>query len=163
MQEIPEWLQPFTDNLDYLETHVSAHSSERENSDSEGSAKVVTQEREHSICTHFPKDRNCDVCLRTKITRVLCRRRHEGHIPRAEMFGDLLSVDHKVVNEGSEFRNNHRYTVVVQGLATQWIQSYPCKNQNFAGDGQEFTKVSRAVAEAKSDSYGQFIGIWQIL
>ena len=26
-----------------------------------------------------------------------------------------------------ESRNNHRYAVVVQDLATQWIQSYPCK------------------------------------
>ena len=25
--------------------------------------------------------------------------------------------------------DNHRYAVVVQDLATQWIQSYPCKTQ----------------------------------
>ena len=25
---------------------------------------------------------------------------------------------------------NHRYAVVVQDLATQWIQSYPCKTKN---------------------------------
>ena len=42
MQSNPEWLQPFKDNLEDLETHVPAHSSERENSDSEGAAKVVT-------------------------------------------------------------------------------------------------------------------------
>ena len=28
-----------------------------------------------------------------------------------------------------ESRNNHRYAVVVQDLATQWIQAYPCKNK----------------------------------
>ena len=28
-----------------------------------------------------------------------------------------------------ESRNNHRYAVVVQDLATQWIQSYPCKTK----------------------------------
>ena len=27
------------------------------------------------------------------------------------------------------FRNNHRYAIVVQYLATQWIQSYPCKTK----------------------------------
>ena len=32
------WLQPFTVNMSDLETHVLAHSSERENSDSEGDA-----------------------------------------------------------------------------------------------------------------------------
>ena len=63
-QGIPEWLQPFTDHLQDLETHVPAHSSERENSDSEGATKVLTQKRKHSIYSHFIKDRNCDVCLR---------------------------------------------------------------------------------------------------
>ena len=43
---IPDWLQPFTENLEDLETHVPAHSSEREISDSEGDAsKVGIQKR----------------------------------------------------------------------------------------------------------------------
>ena len=130
-QSIPDWLQPFTDNLEDLETHVPAHSCEREISDSEGDAsKVETQKRKHSVCTHFFKDRSCDICLRTKITRVCCRRRNEGSIPRAEKFGDLITADHKALNEGTESQNNHWYAVVVQDLATQWIQSYPCKNKN---------------------------------
>ena len=33
------------------------------------------------------------------------------------------------VSEGCESRNNHRYATVVQDLATQWIQSYPCKTK----------------------------------
>ena len=61
---------------------------------------------------------------------VPCRRRNEGSFPRAEKCGDLKTADHKVLNEGSESRNNHRYAVVVQDLATQWIQSYPCKKQH---------------------------------
>ena len=32
-------------------------------------------------------------------------------------------------SQGCESRNNHRYAVVVQDLATQWIQAYPCKNK----------------------------------
>ena len=108
-QGIPDWLQPFTVNLEDLETHVPAHSSEREISDSEGDAsKVGALKRKHSIYTHFPKDRNCDICLRTKITRVPCRRRHEGSIPRAEKFGDLITADHKVLNEERESKNTHR-------------------------------------------------------
>ena len=83
--------------------------------------------RKHCIYSHFPKDRNCDVCLRSKITRFRCRRGDEGSIPRAVKFGDLITADHKISNEGSESRNNHRYAVVVQDLATQWIQSHPYK------------------------------------
>ena len=41
MQGIPDWLQPFTENLEDLETHVPAHPSEREISDSEGDASKV--------------------------------------------------------------------------------------------------------------------------
>ena len=44
-------------------------------------------------------------------------------------FGDLITADHKVLNENCESRNNHRYALVVQDLATQWIQSYPCKTK----------------------------------
>ena len=68
------------------------------------------------------------MCLRTKIPRVPCRRRHEGSFPREKKFGDLIAADHKVLNEGSASRNNYRYAVVVQDLATQWIQSYLCKS-----------------------------------
>ena len=46
-----------------------------------------------------------------------------------KIFGDLITADHKVLSEGCESRNNHRYAVVVQDLATQWIQAYPCKNK----------------------------------
>ena len=43
-QGVRDWLRPFTVNLEDLEAHVPAHSSERENSDSEGDAsKVETQ------------------------------------------------------------------------------------------------------------------------
>ena len=40
-----------------------------------------------------------------------------------------MAADHKVLNEGSESWNNHRYAAVVQDLATQWTQSYPCKTK----------------------------------
>ena len=50
-------------------------------------------------------------------------------MPRAENFGDLITADHKVLSEGCESRYNYRHAVVVQGLATQWIQSYPCKTK----------------------------------
>ena len=51
-------------------------------SDSQRLAKVAT--RKHSIKTHFPKDRNCEICRRTKITRAPCRRRTGNAVHRAE-------------------------------------------------------------------------------
>ena len=51
-----------------------------------------------------------------------CSRNHKF----AEDFGDLITADHKVLCEGRESPNSHRYAVVVQDIATQWIESYLC-------------------------------------
>ena len=67
----------------------------------------------------------------------------EGSIPRTEKFGDLITADHKVLNEGSESRNNHRYAVVVQDAASPWIPSYPCKTET----SQETEKSLREFLE----------------
>ena len=45
----------------------------------------------------------------------------------AERCGDMITADQKVLNEEQESRLHQRYAVVVQDLASQWIQSYPCK------------------------------------
>ena len=104
------------------EVRASAHSSR--DSESERPTKVVPQSRKHNIYTHFPKKRNCDICLRTKITRALCRTHIGEAVPRAEEFGDLPTADHTVLNEDGESRNNLRHAVVVLDLATQGTQSY---------------------------------------
>ena len=72
---------------------------------------------------------HCDVCKRIKITRFLYRKRSGNQVRRAEKLGDLITTDHKVLSEACESRNNHPYAVVVQDLATQRIQSYPCKTK----------------------------------
>ena len=112
-------------------------------SDSERPTKVVSKSRKHCIYTHFPRDRNCEVCLRTKVTRASCRRRTGEAVPPAEMFGDWITADQGVLDEESESRNNHRYAVAVQDVATQWIQSYPCKTKT----SQETEKSSRKFLE----------------
>ena len=119
-------------------------------------AKVEPGSGKHSEDPHFPKDPNCDICLKTKITRDSCRRRAGTVVPRVEHFGDLIIADHKILSEESELRNNHRYAVVVQDLATQWLQSYPCKNRNFPGDPEEPNEVPGADEEAKSHLRWQF-------
>ena len=49
----------------------------------------------HSVKTHFPKDRNCGICKRTKITKAPCRRRTGEAVPRGEKFGDVITAEHK--------------------------------------------------------------------
>ena len=80
-----------------------------------------------------------------KIARAPCRRRIGGVVPHAEIFGDLITADHKVLSEGCESRNNHRYAVVVQDLANQWIQSYPCKTKTSQETQMEPNRKSKVI------------------
>ena len=129
--EIPEWLQEFREIL--LDYEIPEHGDSHASSSHEVSLEPTFKRREdlckHNVHTHFPKDRNCEICKRTKITRAPCSRRNGEAVPRAANFGDLITADHKVLSDSCESRNNHRYAVVVQDLATQWIQAYPCKTK----------------------------------
>ena len=91
--------------------------------------------------THFPRDRNCEICQRTKITRGPCRRRIGRAVPLAENFGDLITADHKVLSENCEFRNNDRYAVVVQDLATPLDPVVSVQDKNFSGNTKELATV----------------------
>ena len=86
-----------------------------------------------------------------------CRRRTGEPVPRAEKFGDMITAHHKVLNEEGESRNNHRYADVEQDLATQWIQSYPCKTKTSQDTEKSQRKFLRAVTNAKSYVHRQFI------
>ena len=100
--------------LETLPVLLMNHQGSREQKVEPGSGK-------HSVHTHFPKDPNCDFCLKKKITRASCRRRAGTVVPRAGHFGDMIRADHKILSEESESRNNLRYAEVVQDLAAQWL------------------------------------------
>ena len=113
----------------------------------------------HSVCTHFLEDQNCEICQRTKITRAPCRRRIGGAVLRAENIGNLITADHKVLSDNCESRNNHRFAVVVQDLATQWIQAYPCKNktsQETQRSLQKFSEPDRKPKVIYTDNSSEF-------
>ena len=58
----------------------------------------------------------------------------------------LKTTDHKILSEECGSRNNHRYEIVVQDLATQWTQFYPCEtktSQEIPGSLQKFLEPSK--------------------
>ena len=114
---------------DEIPVQGGSHASSSHEPSSEPTSARREDVGKHSVHTHFPKDRNCEICKRTKITRAFRRKRTGEAVPRAVNFGDLIIADHKVLSDNCESRNNHRYAVVVQDPATQWIQAYPCKNK----------------------------------
>ena len=159
--EIPEWLQEFREKLvdDEFPVHGDSHAS----SSHEVSLEPTFKRREvlgkHSVYTHFLEDRNCEICQRTEITWAPCRRRNGGAVPRAENVGDLTTADHKVLSDNCDSRNNHRYAVVVQDLATQWIQAYPCKtktSQETQRSLQKFLEPERNLKVIYTDNSLEF-------
>ena len=159
--EIPEWLQEFMENL--VDNEIPLQGSSHASSSHEIFLEPIKKRREdlgkHNVHVHFPKDRNCEICKRTKITRAPCRRRKGEAVPRADNFGDLITADHKVLSDNCESRNNHRYAVVVQDLGTQWIQAYPCKNkilQETQRSWQKFLEPERKPKVIYTDNSSEF-------
>ena len=94
LHELPDWLQEFRENLvderSPLEPGGNPEPGYRDTSSSfheltmESRAKVELGSGKHNVYTHFPKDPNCGICLKTKITKAPCRRRTGTVVPRAE-------------------------------------------------------------------------------
>ena len=84
--EIPEWLQEFRENLvdERVPELRDSHASSSHEISSEPTSKRSEDLGKHSVYTHFPRDRNCEICKRTKITRAPCRRRNGEAVPRPE-------------------------------------------------------------------------------
>ena len=141
--EIPEWLQKFRENL--VDDEIPRQGGSHALSPHEASLEPIFKRREdlgkHSVKTHFPQDRNCEICKRTKITRAPCRRRKGEAVPRAENLGDLMTADHKVLSDNCESRNNHRYAVVVQDLANSMDPGVSVQKQNFTRNPEKLAKV----------------------
>ena len=71
---------------DEIPEHRDSHASSSHELSLEPTSTRSEDLCKHSVKTHFPKDRNCEICQRTKITRAPCRRRNGGAVPRAEKF-----------------------------------------------------------------------------
>ena len=69
--DIPEWLQEFRENFvdERVPEHRHSHASSSHEVSFEPTSKRSVDFCKHSVYTHFPKDRNCAICQRTKITR----------------------------------------------------------------------------------------------
>ena len=131
--------EEFRENL--VDDEIPLQGGSNVSSSHEASLEPTTKRREdlgkHSVHTNFPKDRNCEICKRTKITRAPCRRRNGEAVPRATNFGDLITADHKVQSDNCESRNNMDPDVSVQ-------------KQDFTRNPEKLAKVSGTREETKS-------------
>ena len=120
----------------------------------EVSLEPTTKRREdlgkHSVYTHFLKDRNCQICKRTKFTRAPRRRRNGEAVPRAEIFGDLITADHKVLSDNCESRNNHWRCSRGAGLSHSMDPGVSVQKQNFTRNPEKLAKVPGTREETQS-------------
>ena len=67
--EIPEWLQEFRENL--VDDEIPLQGGSHASSSHEVSLEPTTKRREdlgkYSVCSHFPEDRNCEICKGPKL------------------------------------------------------------------------------------------------
>ena len=137
-----------------MNDEIAVQGDSHASSSHEVSFVPTTKRREdlgkHSVYTHFPEDRNCEICRRTNVTRAPCRRRNGGTVPRAEKFGDLITADHKVLSDNCESRNNHRYAVVVQDLALRHDHDWTRGNDEL-GSTVEQQPVGKLVQQSRGE------------
>ena len=156
--EIPEWLQEFRENL--VDYEIPLQGGSPASSSHEASLERIATRREdlgkHNVHTHFPKDRNCEICKRTKITRAPCRKRKGEAVPRADNFGDLITTDHKVLSDNFESRNNHRISKQsslpsrVTGFSYSMDRGVSVQKQKFTRNPKKLAKVPGTREETKS-------------
>ena len=71
---------------------------------------------------------------------------------RAEKFGDLITADHKVLNEDCESRNNHRYAVFsgsrschsMDPVSSVWKQDFTGNRKSACGSSSSDHKSQRS-------------------
>ena len=120
----------------------------------EASLEPIAKRREdlgkHNVHTHFPKDRNCEICKRTKITRAPCRRRKGEAVPRADNFGDLITADHKVLSDNCESPKQSSLRSRGAGFSYSMDPGVSVQKQNFTRNPEKLAEVPGAREGAKS-------------
>ena len=159
--EIPEWLQEFREKV--VDDEIPLQGGSHASSSHEASLEPTTKRRQdlgkHSVYTHFPQDRNCEICKRTKITRAPCRGRNGEAVLRALNFGDLITADHKVLSD--KLRLSKQSSICSRGAGSSHSMDpgVSVQNQNFTRNPEKIAKVLGTREETKSHLHWQFVGI----
>ena len=148
--DIPERLQEFRENLvdDRVPERRDSHASSSHGLSLEPMRTRLRIWGKHSVKTHFPKDRNCEICQRTKITkdpvqkthwqsRTSCRKFLWFDYSRSQssQWRLWISKQSSICNRGA-------------GLGHPVDPVVSVENKNFSGNTKELAKVLGAEYEA---------------
>ena len=104
---------------------------------------TAKEAHESIMCSHMsegPEFRRTQT--EPEITRVPCRRRTKNVIHHAVKFVDPITAFHNPQRRGKS-RDTHRYSVIVQELATEWTQSYQCKTKSLEEKKKNDEKLAK--------------------
>ena len=137
-----------------VDDEIPSQGGSHPSSSHEASLEPTTKRREdlvkQSVYTHFPKDRNCEICKRTKITRAPCRRRNGEAVPRAVNFGDLITADHK--GPKRQLRISKQSSICSRGAGSSYSMDpgVSVRKQNFTRNPEKLAKVPGTREETES-------------
>ena len=103
-----------------------------------------------NVHSHFRKDRNCEICKRTKITRAPCRIRKGEAVPRVVNFCDLITADYKVLSDELRISKQSPICSRGAGFSHSMDPGVSVQKQNFTRNPAQLAKVLGAREEAKS-------------
>ena len=118
------WLEPFTHNLEDEETHAPTHFSR--DSDSRRTTKVAERSSKHNMFLLISKNE--------RLRRLLVNQNNKGSFQKAHWRSSTTSKEvwWLITKSWTRSVNHVRIkdtAVVVENLATQWIQSSPCESK----------------------------------
>eukprot|EP00971_Amphidinium_carterae_P313941 6239549-Amphidinium_carterae.1 len=110
---------------------AEAHQA-RKNFIKQGMHKEWATSREHHIL-HYPKNPYCDCCREVRAIASPARRIRPGaESVRTERFGDLVHMDHIIMNSASLGREGETCCLILLDDFTGFVGAYPAKDRSAA-------------------------------
>ena len=161
--DIPEWLQEFRENLvdDRVPEYRDSHASSSHELSLEPTPARSADLGKHSVYTQFPKDRNCEICQRTKITRAPVQKTHWR---KPCLVQKILVIWLQQITQSSQWRLwiSKQSSTCSRGAGLGHLMDpvISVQNKNFSGNTKELGAPNR---KPEVIVHWQFIGIWQSL
>ena len=149
--DLLEWWEEFTENLDDTQAPAPAH---------------VSQDSDSERPTKWQRNQGSTVFIltsrRTELAKSASEPKSQGLLAKDALGKQYIGQKSLVTWQRLITKSSSRKVNLETITGTlSWYKILPL--EDFTGDGEEFTKVPRAVTQGKTNSHRQFTGIWQIL